>query len=58
VWVSAHNAVRKEPRTADVVLPHFLAKNAREFTVIEALRNYILRSWWKYAKSAQKLYNL
>ncbi len=39
VWVcpgapplSAHNAVRKEPR-ADVVLPHFLAKNLREFTM-------------------------
>jgi hypothetical protein len=36
----------------------FFAKKMREFTIVEALRNYTLRSWWKYAKSAQKLYNL
>jgi hypothetical protein len=66
VWVcpgapplSAHNAVRKEPRAPTLFLPHFLAKNcARIHCYWSAPQLYILRSWWKYAKSAQKLYNL
>ncbi len=43
--LSAHNAVRKEPRAPTLFYHIFWQKTAREFT-LEALRNYILRSWW------------